>query len=176
MSRDRQDCYQQFFFRVRDDAGMLVDDFYIDFHVATRDGQTHEDLTVQFDRDFETQIHKHSADASHRVFMVNCSRLREFDAALRQADAVLMLEITGHSSLPDVRYELSRFLAYDPMAALAPGDPILLFPNTTTLVDVILNRKQTDKIAVITDGSRVPVPSVAVPGLEPVKTGRAALI
>ena len=176
LPRDRQECYQQFFFRVRDDAGLFVKDFYIDFHVATRDDRTHEALTMEFDDFFETQVHPHSTDASHRVFMVNCSRLGEFDARLRQADAVLMLEITGHSSLPDVRYELSRFVAYDPAVEPAPGDPVLLFPNTTTLVDVILNRKQTDKIAVITDGSKVPAPSAPAPDVAPVKTGRAALL
>ena len=47
----------------------------------------------------------------------------------------------------------STFVAYDP-AAPPTGDPDLLFPNTTTLVDVILNRTQTDKLAVITGPGR----------------------
>ena len=57
------------------------------------------------------------------------------------------------------------------------GDPDLLFPNTTTLVDVILNRTQTDKLAVITGPTGVVVVT-AVTAAEPPaeKTGRAALV
>jgi hypothetical protein len=55
--------------------------------------------------------------------------------------------------------------------------PYLLFPNTTTLVDVILNRTQTDGLAVIT-GPTGAIVVTAVTAAEPpeTKTGRAALI
>ena len=70
----------------------------------------------------------------------------------------------------------STFVAYDPLAP-SKGEPDLLYPNTTTLVDVILNRTQTDKLAVITGPTGVVVVS-AVTATEPPaeKTGRAALI
>jgi hypothetical protein len=103
--------------------------------------------------------------------MLNCSKLEQFHQALIAARARLMLEVTGVSSLPDVRYQTSRFVAYDP-AAPPTGDPDLLFPNTTTLVDVILNRMQTDRLAVITSGAAAP----AAPALAGPPTGRAALI
>jgi hypothetical protein len=72
----------------------------------------------------------------------------------------------------------STFVAYDPDPARpATGEPDLLFPNTTTLVDVILNRSQTDRLAVITGPTGVVVVT-AVTAAEPPaeKTGRAALI
>ena len=50
MPAERQDAYQQFFFRVRDDVDQIVEDYYIDFHVATRDGSAHQELTVLFRR------------------------------------------------------------------------------------------------------------------------------
>ena len=155
MPRERQDPFQQFFFRVRDDVDQIVEDYYIDFHVVHRDGHAHEELTLMFDRDFETQVYRHSAMPSHRVFMLNCGRLREFHRRLKEEDAMLMIEISGASPLPDVRYELSRFVAFDPKAELKPGEPMLLQPNTTTLVDVILNRRQTDRLLVIKDCSLV---------------------
>ena len=75
---------------------------------------------------------------------MNCGRLHEFHQRLIEDDAVLMIEITGSSPLPDVHYEVSRFVAFDPKAPLSAGEPTLLYPNTTTLVDVILNRRQSD--------------------------------
>jgi pimeloyl-ACP methyl ester carboxylesterase len=171
MPEERRTRYQQFFFRVRDDVDSLVQDYYIDFHVAGPDGRPHEALTLKFDQDFESQVTPHSTTKSHRVFMLNCSKLEQFHQALIAARARLMLEVTGVSSLPDVRYQTSRFVAYDP-AAPPTGDPDLLFPNTTTLVDVILNRMQTDRLAVITSGAAAP----AAPALAGPPTGRAALI
>ena len=37
MPADRQDAYQQFFFVVRDDVDQVVEDYFIDFYVATRE-------------------------------------------------------------------------------------------------------------------------------------------
>ncbi|MFN8062329.1 MAG: hypothetical protein U0Q12_24470 [Vicinamibacterales bacterium] len=172
---DRQDRYQQFFFRVRDDVNLEVDDYFIDFHVAHRDGTPHEALTVRFDEDFETQVYRHSAAPTYRVFMMNCSKLHSFHQALRQEDALLMLEVTGVSKLPDVRYPTRAFIAFDPAADVGPGEPYLLEPNTTTFVDVILDRQETDKLLVIRDYRRTVVVSVSAPAPE-VTTGRAALV
>jgi hypothetical protein len=176
MPAERQTRYQQFFFRVRDDVDHLVDDYFIDFYVLGKDNKPHEALTLQFDEDFESQVTTHSTTKSHRVIMMNCSKLGEFHQALKGEGAKLILEVTGVSALPDVRYMKSTFIAYDPLAP-PKGEPDLLFPNTTTLVDVILNRAQTDKLAVIT-GPRGAVVVSAVTATEPPaeKTGRAALI
>jgi hypothetical protein len=108
--------------------------------------------------------------------MMNCSNLGEFHQSLKAENARLVLEVTGVSALPDVKYMKSTFVAYDPSAP-PTGDPDLLFPNTTTLVDVILNRTQTDKLAVITGPTgTVVVTAVTAPEPSAEKTGRAALI
>jgi pimeloyl-ACP methyl ester carboxylesterase len=171
----RQDPFQQFFFRVRDDIGMPVEDYFVDFHVVTRDGKPHEALTVQFDEDFATKVHVHSADQACRVFMVNCSNLRAFHAGLIAADARLMLEVTGRSALPDVRYAVHSYVAFDPTVALVDGEPMLLSPNTTTFVDVILDRLQTDSLLAITDSHAAPMPAAPAPAAPPV-SGRATLL
>ena len=174
---DRKARYQQFFFRVRDDVDQLVEDYYIDFHVAGKDGKPNEALTLKFDEDFESQVTPHSTTKSHRVFLMNCSKLGEFRDALTAAQAHLVLEVTGVSPLPDVKYDTSRFVAFDPTVPLEPGEKGLLFPNTTTLVDVILNRTQTDRLLTITDGSVQPAAAAAVaPSREGARTGRAALL
>lgn len=171
----RKSPYQQFFFKVRDDVDMIVEDFFIDFHVANRDGSTNQDLTLFFEENFATKITRHSTTGSHRVFLMDCRRLQEFHQRLTAADAVLMLEITGVSPLPDVRYEKSRYPAFDPRKPLVPNEPTLLFPNTTTMVDVILNRMQTDNLLVVKDAQLIVVSQVAVrEAAEP--TGRATLV
>lgn len=175
LPKDRQDEYQQFFFQVRDDVGMPVEDYYIDFHVLSRDGRTHEALTVEFDEQFETQVHVHSVDKASRVFMVNCAHLARFHEGLKQADAVLMIEVTGQSTLPDVRFALHRAVAFDPAAPLADGEPMLLSPNTTTFIDVVLNRVQADKLLTISDNTATPLANPLRFAPEPV-TGRAQLL
>jgi hypothetical protein len=109
--------------------------------------------------------------------MMNCSRLEEFHRRLRETDTYLVLEVTGVSALPDVRYETSRFVAFDPGVALGPGEPALLFPNTTTLVDVVLNRIQTNRLLTISGvvPERVAAAAIA-PGTTRERTGRAALV
>jgi hypothetical protein len=175
MPAERQDAFQQFFFKVRDDIDQSVEDYYIDFHVVHRDGRAHEDLTVFFDEHFEAGVHRHSAKPSHRVFLMNCGRLHEFHQRLQQEDALLMVEVTGSSSLPDVNYNTSRFVAFDPKATLTAGEPSLLKPNTTTFVDVILNRRQSDRLLVIRDYDRVIVIE-AQEGASDQPTGRAELV
>ncbi len=169
---ERQGRFQQFFFRVQDDVDQVVEDYHIDFHVEGPDGEPHEDLTLQFDRDFQSHITTHSTTRSHRVFMMDCTNLEQFGADLAVHNARLVLEITGVSPLPDVRYVTSRFVVYDP-AAVRPGEPNLLFPNTTTLINVSLNRMQTARLLSI-DPPAVNVPLALAPELPP--TGRAKLI
>jgi len=173
---DRQERFQQFFFRVRDDVDHLVNDYYIDFHVVNRDGTPNEPLTVQFDEDFKTKVTLHSTTKSHRVFMMSCAKLDTFHQALRQHDAQLVLEVTGVSPLPDVQYVTSRFVAYDPAAPVNSHEPALLEPNTTTLVDVILNRCQTDKLATILQGRPVAVEDPNKTIAKTKATGRAAMV
>lgn len=169
---ERQVKFQQFFFRVQDDVDQVVEDYNIDFHVEGPDGEPHEALTVQFDNDFQSHITTHSTTRSHRVFMMDCTHIESFGAKLAEQKARLVLEITGVSPLPDVRYVTSRFVAYDP-AALRDGEPSLLFPNTTTLINVALNRMQTPRLlSIFPEAANVPL--AVAPELP--ATGRAKLI
>jgi hypothetical protein len=173
---DRRDPYQQFFFFVRDDVDQKVDDYFIDFYVLGRDGRPHEALTLQFDEDFEARVYRHSASAAHRVFLMSCGRLDSFHQRLKREDAVLMLEVRGVSALPDVHYDVSTFIAFDPAAPLTPGDPMLLEPNTTTLVDVILNRKQSDRLLVVKDCHLTVIAELPGAAAAQPPTGRAEIV
>ena len=120
------------------------------------------------------QVTRHSAKPAHRVFMLNCRKLHEFWDRLIAEDAVLMIEINGVSTLPDVHYAVSRFVAFDPKGHREPGEPWLLRPNTTTLVDVVLNRRQADELLVIKDCDLAIVKIEAA--VAPPLTGRAQLV
>jgi len=110
------------------------------------------------------------------VMMLDCRQLGDFGRRLHQARARLVLEITGTSTLPDVRYQVSALEAYDPARPPAAGEPTLLCANTTTLVDVVLNRRQTDKLLQVKDSELRPLraPAAAAPPAR--RTGRAALL
>src|SRR5262249_49594022 len=110
MPAERKAKYQQFFFRVRDDVDQLVEDYFIDFYVLGKDNKPHQALTMKFDEDFESHITTHSTTRSHRVVMMNCSNLGEFHQSLKAEGAKLVLEVTGVSTLPDVKYMKSTFV------------------------------------------------------------------
>ena len=58
---------------------------------------------------------------------------------------------------------------------ITKGEPMLLQPNTTTLVDVILNRRQSDRLLVIKDCERVIVVATDDTA-ETQPTGRAEIV
>ena len=92
---DNRSRWQQFFFRVRDDVGQSVPDYFLDFFVVNARGRPDRDLTQAFDESFEAQFYTHSADTSHRVMMVNCDELRAFGARLAEKGARLVFDVDG---------------------------------------------------------------------------------
>ncbi len=106
--------------------------------------------------------------------LVDCSKLEEFDQLLQQHGAKLMVEINGVNSCSDIKYRSARFEVYDPEKEC---DIYFLYPNTTTLVDIVLNREQIDRMLQLKDANLRPVAKVFGATSEPeVYGGRAALI
>jgi pimeloyl-ACP methyl ester carboxylesterase len=153
-----KDRYQQFFFRVRDDVDLKVDDWFMDFSVWTptksSGGKTtwkrHTKLTTKFDREFESQFYPHSADTACRALMLNCTSLETFVAALAAAKSTLILNISARSNVRGVRYRRGQFFVADGSGLFPRKDKFsFMYPNTTTLVDVILDRLQPDSMLVV---------------------------
>jgi hypothetical protein len=140
---DYRNRYQQFFFRVRDDTDCVVDDYFLDFIIVDENDRRDDDLTAEFDEHFESEFYTHSADAAHRVMMVDYDRLKGFCERLVRAKAKLRLDLTAKTPLPDVRYIEAKFIVFDG-AKEQTKDICFFFPNTTTLVDIVLDRAQTD--------------------------------
>ncbi len=176
------DNYQQFFFKVVDDVGLSILDFFVDFFVLQPSGEVNQALTTEFDEAFKSDFTTHSADKSCRVLLLNVTRLESYLGKLRQAGARLVFDITAKSPLAEVRYLPGHAVLFDGSAPAAQGDPSFLFPNTTTLVEIILNRIESDKILALLDHNLVaasPAPKAPVnaPANAPAElTGRATLL
>lgn len=167
------DPYQQFFFNVRDDVGLPVRDYYIDFYAQLADGSVHQGLTLEFDRAFEAEFYRHSAEPACRVLLLNLARLREYFKKLQAAKARLVFDVAATSSIKEVRY-LPGFAVVFDGAAEADGTTFL-YENTTTLVEIVLNRVATDQVLHLVDFQLDPLqlpPTVASTSA----SGRARLI
>jgi hypothetical protein len=173
MQGDAKRCFQQLFFKVRDDVNLPVKDYYVDFHVLRRDDTTNAELTVLFDEYFQASFYPHSVDPSHRVMLVDCSKLGEFRDLLQKHDCRLMVEINGVTPCSSVNYAPQRFEVYDPVKA-KDYKVSFLYPNTTTLLDIVLNRKQADRMVVFKDFDLKVM--VEVKKEKKPSTGRAQLI
>lgn len=138
------DPHQQFFFQVRDDVGLPVPDFYIDFYAQLASGAVHEKLTLEFDRTFETEFYRHSADPSCRALLLNLRQLREYCKRLRAAKARLVFDVNAVSPIKEVKYLPAFATILDDSAA--SDEPTFLYENTTTLVEVVLNRIASDQV------------------------------
>ncbi len=143
MSDECKDKWQQFFFRVRDDVDCLVKDFFLDFFVLDRSGALSHDLTQEFDDNFESEFYTHSADQAHRTLMVNYNKLTGFFQKVVAAKAKFAFNISAKSSLADVKYQNADFVVFDGAQA-GLNEISFFFPNTTTLVDIVLNRQESD--------------------------------
>ena len=168
MTGKAKDRFQQFFFRVRDDVDWKVDDWFIDFNVWTPKrvdgkltwGKVHPKLTKEFDREFESRVYRHSADPSCRTLMLNHGDLKAFVGKLNAANSTLRLTISARSPVSGIRYGQGIFVLFDGSGlfgsnAGAGANHSFLFPNTTTLVDIILDRRQDDSMLQISTNATV---------------------
>lgn len=169
------DDYQQFFFKVRDDVGFSIADYYIDFYVVLPSGETDSKLTAEFDKEFESEFTKHSADPSCRVLLLNVTNLRKYLQKVKQARARLVFDLVAQPPNKEVKFLPGYAVVYDGAAAADGSEPTFLYPNTTTLVEIVLNRIETDKVLHLLNHDLVkPVLPPAIPATTP--SGRAALL
>ena len=167
--------YQQFFFKVRDDVDIKVDDYFIDFYVLGSDGKTHRTLTETFDRDFAAEFYRHSDDPACRVMMVNCRKLPEFTKKLVAAKARLVFDVTAKAPLPNVTYQMGSYVVFDGASAKSHSGPSFIRPNTTLLVDIVLNREADSKVLNVKDQDLKPAVRQTGRAL-PEASGRAELL
>ena len=169
------DDYQQFFFKVIDDVGFAIADYFLDFYVMLPSGQVDQKLTSEFDKEFESEFTRHSADTSCRVLLLNVTNLKKYLQKLRQARARLVFDISAKSPAAQVRYLPGYAVVFDGASPALAGEPTFLYPNTTTLVEIVLNRVESDKVLHLLQHD---LTKAALPAPQPSTsaTGRATLL
>ena len=150
-----KDRYQQFILHAVDEFGASIPDFTVEFLVLAADKTEHHTAPrrpnraeSQLSRDISglmlEEIHPHSRDSSFRRLLVN---LRAVQDKLVEAEHVLRkpVVLTMRLYVPDrdrgIRYDvksLQNIVLLDPHAS--SSGPVFLFPNTTTLVEMCVNR------------------------------------
>lgn len=147
--------YQQFYFRVTDDKGMSVDDYHLQFNVWKRSNigtdangwlvakrktesmsKEEQQLSGVLDRMLRTNAHVHSRACHYRRFLVVPAAVR----SLLGNDFVITISILAQSGDDQIGYATQAFenlLVHDPVH---PGAISLFFGNTTTFVDIHIDR------------------------------------
>lgn len=154
-----KDIYQQFVLHAVDEYGVPIRDFTVEFFVVPA-GKTERDGTVigrrptsletrlsdDINRILLSEIHTHTRDPSYRRLLVN---LREVKDKLEEAKHALGRPVVLSMRLyvPDrdrgIRYDvksLQNIVLHDPQRPATSKDPEFFFPNTTTLVEMCVNR------------------------------------
>ena len=142
--------FQQFFFKIQDDVDFDVIDFYVDFIIYKND-KYDEGLTNDCEKQFDSgeNWYGHSVDQSCRVLLIDYDQLCEFFQKVRDEGATVMLQITAKSISDEIRF--ARFNCPIFGSGVTDGDFTFLYPNTTTLVEIILDREQDSTILELRD-------------------------
>jgi len=137
--------FQQLFFKIKDDVDFDVLEFFIDF-VVYKDGKLDSALTEEVDQHFDKDgnWYSHSVDKSCKVLLVDYHKLNQFFKKIKNNQATVMLNITANSISNEINFD--RFNCPIFGADVKEQNINFLYPNTTTLVEVILNRGQNTTI------------------------------
>jgi hypothetical protein len=109
------------------------------------------------------------------VLLLNVTNLRKYLRKLEQAGAKLVFDIAARPPNPQVKFLPGYAVVFDRAGKGNGNEPTFLYPNTTTLVEIILNRVESDEVLHLLnhDLTKPPLPATQ-PSTSP--TGRAALL
>jgi hypothetical protein len=165
-SEERVHRYQQFVVRVRDDMGNDVDDYRLDFHVVdqsiTRSVWDAKDVndavlaglkryqrfTQRLNDNVVVDVLSHSVNRSYRTFFVNLDAL---DQLLRELPpgAYIGLNMDATGPTTDLGYDTDGLRYLPTIIPLRATDGTVLqffAPNTSTLVDFIVQRVPSERV------------------------------
>ncbi|MBX3134297.1 MAG: hypothetical protein KF689_13020 [Gemmatimonadaceae bacterium] len=152
--------YQQFLVRVRDDHDVPVRDFTLSFGIvklsrldsagwrtSTRDSAEERRFGEAAHKALVAEGHENRSNAAYRRFLVDPQAVKKIIKDAAQAldqDVALTMRVYVPPVDGGIRYENDKLHAVA-LATSAPhrrrSTPQLLFPNTTTLVDIGVDRK-----------------------------------
>lgn len=148
-SLSKASAFQQFFFKVIDDTGLEVDDYFIRFFVYDLNNNSNlpdKNLSEEFRQSFGdgTDFYVHSCNASYRSLMVNIKSVLTYIRQSLQNNKQIKLEVIAKSPFNGVSFPNINFVIYDSNYQ-SESLTSFFFPYTTTLVEIVLDRT-VDKI------------------------------
>ncbi|MCH8547613.1 MAG: hypothetical protein LAT80_01985 [Balneolaceae bacterium] len=168
---DHYSPYQQFLVHGVDDHGSPVTDFSLEFFVYQAEkaenglvdsrryiNQTEDRLSRELERLMLGEIHTHTKDSSFRRLLVNLTRMEAFIEKAREelGPFVMVLRIYVPGVDKGIYYNLDRLqnvVFYHSEKDLSDGLPSLFFENTTTLIELEVDRR-TSYVKVSTEPNR----------------------
>jgi hypothetical protein len=151
--------FQQFAVRAVDDQGVAISDFTLEFFLLgakraqdgvardSRQSKAEQVLSQEANRLLTGEMHTHSVDSSYRRFLVEPNAVNDLiKKAVSQLGGAAVLSMRIYVPRIDrgISYaieELQNIVLFDTDAKVA--GPMFLFPNTTTLLEVKVNRRNT---------------------------------
>ncbi|MEX0646570.1 MAG: hypothetical protein WEA56_00750 [Balneolaceae bacterium] len=156
---DKYSRYQQFLIKAMDDHDAPVRDYTIEFYVYKAGkaennlvhsnryfNKTEADLSEKFHKVLIREIHTHSKDTSYRRLLVNLDKLNKLidEAKERLGPFVISMKLFVPNVDAGIFYEpeaLQNVVIYHSDTENNKGIPKLFFHNTTTLLELKVNRK-----------------------------------
>jgi hypothetical protein len=145
--------FQQFFFKVYDDTLIPVTDYDIDFFVRDISLPITEENPDQVDKIISRKLYEilnkhgwyvHTVDRSGRVLMIDYTEVAQFinEDLKDDHNKQLILKVRANSPHRGVKFEAEEFIVFGHnIQELDTNKVKFLFPNTTTLVEIIIDRK-----------------------------------
>lgn len=154
-------AYQQFLVRAVDDHGAAIDDFTLEFSVhkaekvsesgrmrRVRSSAEEDALSERATKLIAREFHRHTEVPSHRRFLVDPVEVTQFlESARQRLGGEVALSLTIHVPAVDrgIRYDTSNLQAValypaEPADKNGNGTPTFFFPNTTTLLEIVVDR------------------------------------
>lgn len=166
--RNKYSRYQQFIIRAVDDHDVGIRDYTIEFYVyksAKEEerligreryfNQTEQQLSEEFHRVFTREFHTHSKESSYRRLLVNMADMSELieKAKMQLGPFVLSMKIFVPGIDRGIYYDLDSLqnVVIYHSDNKDVGTPMLFFGNTTTLVELKVDR-QTSYVKISKDG------------------------
>lgn len=140
-TKNKKGIFQQFFFKITDDTGLSVTDFFIQFIVydIDKDSENKELTNDLRNRLFNrNDFHIHSVDSSYGVLMLDFNAVELFVNSIDH-DIRINMKIFARMPYNGVIFNDLEFIVFDSIKNNR-NIPSFFMPNTTTLVEIILDR------------------------------------
>ena len=156
---DKYGRFQQFIIHAIDDHGAPVTDYTIEFEIYQSEkaecgllsgqkyfNQKEQEFSKNFQREIMGQIHTHSKDSSFRRLLVNLDRLEKLISKTKEevGSFVLVMNLFVPELDRGIYYDLDslqKVVVYDSGEDEKTDLPSLFYANTTTLLELEVNRK-----------------------------------